>query len=298
MISLPQIEALVWISQLGSFRRAALRLNATQSAISKRIQELEASLGFDIFDRSQRTARLTARGEEVLLISRKMLALQDDMLSVKTLGEAKQKRIVRFGVTDLTAVTWLPKLIIELENRFPFILPEPEIGIARNLYDKLCHGELDIIACPDVSNDADIKVAKLANVALAWMARPGFIGTDRKLRLEELAAFPLLLQGGRSGPGHYLSKWLKTEGITFEHVRNSDSLMAVIGMTIAGLGVSYQPLQSFQHLIDSHKLALVDTVQRLPDIPYVVMRRQDNQPNFMAALVELMQEVCDYTQHF
>lgn len=298
MISLPQIEALVWISQLGSFRRAALRLNATQSAISKRIKELEASVGFDIFDRSQRTARLTARGEEVLLIARKMLALQDDMLSVKTLGEAKQKRIVRFGVTDLTAVTWLPKLIIELENRFPFILPEPEIGIARNLYDKLCHGELDIIACPDVSNDANIKVAKLANVALAWMARPGFIGTDRKLRLEELAAFPLLLQGGRSGPGHYLSKWLKTEGITFEHVRNSDSLMAVIGMTIAGLGVSYQPLQSFQHLIDSHKLALVDTVQRLPDIPYVVMHRQDNQPNFMTALVELMQEVCDYTQHF
>ena len=39
MITLRQLEALYWIVQLGTFKRAAARLNTTQSAISKRIKE-------------------------------------------------------------------------------------------------------------------------------------------------------------------------------------------------------------------------------------------------------------------
>ena len=60
MINLRQLLALHWIERLGTFERAAEHLNTTQSAISKRIQELEASTGLQLFDRSQRGARLTA----------------------------------------------------------------------------------------------------------------------------------------------------------------------------------------------------------------------------------------------
>lgn len=54
MITLRQLEALYWISHLGTFERAATRLNTTQSAISKRIQELELVVGLAVFDRNQR----------------------------------------------------------------------------------------------------------------------------------------------------------------------------------------------------------------------------------------------------
>ena len=58
MITLRQLETLHWIAQLGTFERAAIKLNTTQSAISKRIQELEAASGLAVFDRSQRGAWL------------------------------------------------------------------------------------------------------------------------------------------------------------------------------------------------------------------------------------------------
>jgi DNA-binding transcriptional LysR family regulator len=50
MITLRQLETLHWIAQLGTFERAALKLNTTQSAVSKRIQELEAASGLPVFD--------------------------------------------------------------------------------------------------------------------------------------------------------------------------------------------------------------------------------------------------------
>ncbi|WP_436315798.1 helix-turn-helix domain-containing protein [Variovorax sp. LjRoot84] len=40
----------------------ARKLNTTQSAISKRVQELESSLGAPLFDRAQRNAKLSEKG--------------------------------------------------------------------------------------------------------------------------------------------------------------------------------------------------------------------------------------------
>ena len=51
-----QLETFYWAARLGSFAKAASHLNATQSAISMRIQEMETRLGIALFDRSQRAA--------------------------------------------------------------------------------------------------------------------------------------------------------------------------------------------------------------------------------------------------
>jgi biotin operon repressor len=62
MLTLRQMEAVVWIAQLGTFERAAARLGTSQSAISKRINELEEQIGFPLFDRSQRGSKFTPPG--------------------------------------------------------------------------------------------------------------------------------------------------------------------------------------------------------------------------------------------
>jgi DNA-binding transcriptional LysR family regulator len=61
--SIKQLEALFWAGRLGTFQAAAHRLHSTQSAVSKRIAELEAALRRELFDRTRRTAQLTPAGE-------------------------------------------------------------------------------------------------------------------------------------------------------------------------------------------------------------------------------------------
>ena len=65
-MNLRQIETFYWAAKLGSFSAAAERMNATQSTVSMRIQEIERDFGVALFDRSQRTVRLTPKGRRAL----------------------------------------------------------------------------------------------------------------------------------------------------------------------------------------------------------------------------------------
>jgi DNA-binding transcriptional LysR family regulator len=296
MLSLRQVEALVWVAQLGTFERAAARLNTTQSAISKRMNELEATVGFALFDRSQRGSKLTQRGEEVLEIARKMLELRDEVAAIKSGSRARIQRRVRIGVTELTAITWLPQLIFAIQERHPGITIDLEVSSSRTLYESLQSGQLDIIVCPDVFNETNVKTVHLAKVDFGWMEKPGFTGQGRVLPVQELVSYPLLLQGGRSGAGSHLAKWLLSERLVFERVLITDSLMAVVGMTVSGLGISHLPRLCFKHLIDDGRLRIIETKPLLPEIPYLAIFRQDHPSQFIGALAELMRELCDFSK--
>lgn len=298
MLSLRQMEALVWIAQLGTFERAASRLGTSQSAISKRINELEHTIGFPLFERSQRGSKLTPRGEEVLEVARKMLLLQDDIATIKAGRATTMAKRIRIGITELTAMTWLPRLTAAVRDNHPGVVLEPEVASGRTLYESLQSGLLDIIVCPEFIRDTNVTILHLSDVDFAWMEQPGLTGLDEVVPLQELVSYPLLLQGGRSGAGSHLSKWLLSERLVFERVRVTDSLMATVGMTVAGLGISHLPRRPFRHLLESNKLRIIETKPLLPDIPYVAILRQDHPSSFVLTLATMMQELCDFSEMF
>lgn len=67
-MNIQDIVTFVKVAEAGSVNRAALHLNLTQPAATRRIQKFEASLGngFPLFDRSVKPAVLTAHGLLVL----------------------------------------------------------------------------------------------------------------------------------------------------------------------------------------------------------------------------------------
>lgn len=296
-VSLKQLEALYWIAKLGTFERAASRMNTTQSAISKRIQELETASGIVIFDRSLRGARLTERGEYLVSIAAEMLATHDRIMELKA-DRALPLRRLRLGVTELTAMTWLPRLVTALQETYPSLVLEPEVDMSRTLYERLLDETIDLVVIPEAFVAPEITALRLAEVENAWMARPGMIEGRGPLHLSDLARYPVLVQGGRSGSGLYFSKWLKSEGIAFEKFISSDSLMAMVGLTVAGLGVSYVPRRCFQPLVDEGKLTVIETHPILPLVPYAAMYRNDRPFTITEAISGLAARVCDFSGQF
>lgn len=57
------VRAFVAVVDMGSVGRAALRLNLTQPAVSRRVQRLEETLGVTLLDRDSKPARPTRAGE-------------------------------------------------------------------------------------------------------------------------------------------------------------------------------------------------------------------------------------------
>ena len=59
-INLKQLEAFVWVADLGSFRKAADRLNTTQPNVSSRIALLEGAMKRKLMERDAGSVRLTS----------------------------------------------------------------------------------------------------------------------------------------------------------------------------------------------------------------------------------------------
>lgn len=297
MITLRQLKALHWIALLGTFERAADRLNTTQSAISKRVQELELSVGRPIFDRSQRGARLTEDGEAVLALGQQMLELEERIMAVAHAGAAPASRL-RLGITELTTYTWLPRLIGALKEQYPALTIETEVDASRNLFTRLQDDDLDLVVISEKFTDPDVATVRLAEVSNTWLARPGLVKEQHPLNLTELGAYPILLQGRSSGSGLSIHRWMKAQGVVFPQMVLTDNIMTMLGLTIAGMGIANFPRHCFQRLVDEGRLVEVSVTPTLPNMPYAAMYKHNRPSALIANVIEIAESVCNFTARF
>src|SRR5260221_13048129 len=76
------LKAFAAVIDCKSLTKAASRLFLTQSAISRRIQQLEEALGGTLLDRTQRPPSCTALGQRVYEQSLPILRAADDLMTL------------------------------------------------------------------------------------------------------------------------------------------------------------------------------------------------------------------------
>jgi DNA-binding transcriptional LysR family regulator len=292
-----QLEALFWIAQLGGFGPAAHKLNTSQSAVSKRVHELERLFDTELFDRSLRTARLTEKGEEMFVLAKKLLQQRDAAIEQFGKPEVIERR-VRIGVTELTAMTWLPRLVGLIQRHYPKVTIEPDVDDSLSLRDKLLADELDLIIVPDAFADARIPGKAIGKVESAWMCKPGLVPSAGPVRLHELARYRMLVQGNASGTGRVYDAWMKERGVEPSDAIVVSNLVALTGLTVSGLGVSYLPRQCLEPLVAAGMLAVLDVTPALPPVPYVAMQKGEHRSALTASIIMLAQSCCDFTRIF
>src|SRR5205809_6126774 len=68
------IQDFVQVAELGGFGKAANQLHLTQTALTRRIQKLEAYLAVRLLDRTTRSVNLTAVGRQFLPQARRLVS--------------------------------------------------------------------------------------------------------------------------------------------------------------------------------------------------------------------------------
>jgi DNA-binding transcriptional LysR family regulator len=295
LITLKQIEAIYWIVELGSFESAAIKLNMSQSAISKRVQELEDAFGVSIFDRSKRTARLTQKGLELYEGAVEMLRQRDDLLERISSKETLVRRF-RIGVTELTALTWLPTLVDRIHQTYPKVDLEPTIELSTDLLRHLEADELDLIIVPDIFRDARFITTPLTEVENAWMCAPALYDSDEPMDLQALGTFTVLTQGASSGTGQTYEKWLAAHDVRLTKTLTSNYLVAQVGLAISGVGISYLPRLCMNSVISQGRLRVIETNLPLPPINYVCVHRADRYQGLSVEVARLAQETCNFSK--
>jgi DNA-binding transcriptional LysR family regulator len=96
----------------GSFRRAALALDMTDTTVMRRIDRLEEALGFAVFVRHQAGLQLTDEGRAMLDDARRMERLSFDIFRRAAQSRPDPHGIVRLAITEGVGTFWvLPRLI-------------------------------------------------------------------------------------------------------------------------------------------------------------------------------------------
>lgn len=293
--SLKQLEALVWIARLGSFQRAADRLNTTQSAISKRVQELEVMSQRPLFDRTARTARLTSHGRALMTIAERMLDLRNEADALMRRDAARRINL-RLGVTEITALTWLPTLILALRDAYPNADLASQVDTGETIFNRMRNGELDIAILPDAFRDHRFANEPVGALEMAWMYSPSMELPSGLTHVKDLEQIRLIVQETATGWELALRPWLAECKAALNWTVTTNSLITLMGLTLAGLGVSLLPRDVFGSVIASGRLRVLDLTPPIPPIIYSVMTRLGPRDGDEEFVIASARAACDFRQ--
>ena len=123
------IRAFIAVAEERSFARAAERLHVSQPALSQTIMQIEATVGFDLFERTTRRVALTTSGERLLARAQIVNAALDAFHNeARTLHLALNNEL-RVGYMIGTAVQFIPDIVREFERI------RPEAGLHLQEFD-------------------------------------------------------------------------------------------------------------------------------------------------------------------
>jgi DNA-binding transcriptional LysR family regulator len=136
------LQALVAVVEARSLTKASARLYVTQSAVSRRLQQLEETLDAALFDRTQRPPVPTAMGLRVYEQALPILRSVEDLLAM-TKEKADPAGILRLGMAQGIGDFALGDAVGRLQTDFPKLDLRLRTDWSEGLCERLADGSLD-----------------------------------------------------------------------------------------------------------------------------------------------------------
>lgn len=229
------------VARTGSIRKAAEQLHVTASAVNRRIADLEAELGAPLFERLSRGVRLTAAGELFVHYLRRQTSDAERMRSQIEDLKGLRRGTVRIACSQALAFDFLPRAIAEFRRTFPLVEFVVKVVDHEHAMAALAAYEVDLVLVfrpPFLPNFLPLMTLEQRLAAIMPKEHP--LASRRKLRLHEVAPYPLALPERSIGGRQLLDEVTARTGLRFNIAAESNSfelLRSLVGH--AGL-ISFQ----------------------------------------------------------
>ncbi len=291
--NLKQLEALVWVADLGSFRKAAQHLNTSQPNISARIAALESSLNVTLMQRDSGTIRLTEKGQEILLAARQVLRDAESLVEVADRHDLIDDRL-RLGVTELVACTWLHSYLRAIKQAYPGIVVELTVDLSRNLDKELSSGALDLTIQTAPFGVAASGVVELGLFEYVW------VGTVDKLSdlpdkpgLQHLLPLTILTHARHTQAYNELIQWADANTLSTARIAPSSSMASCVQMAADGLGVALLPRALVEKELATGVLDLARVDWHPSPLRFAARYHAERAAHYVAELADQAKDVVD-----
>ncbi len=237
-MNLRQLRSLTGILQSGSFAAAGERIGLSPAAISIQMQQLEDSLGIELFDRSHRPVSLTAEGARIAALAQEAL---DKIENIRlAAGGHLASGPISIGFIPTSVQYLLPRVLEALRESYPDLQVRVKSGLSGELAAAVSRRELDYA----LLTEPEVEMPELEITAVS--AEPFYvigpvdrqdIESDRAL----LSSMPYIAFNRRTWVGRHIAAKLQQRGIHVEQAIEIDSLEAIENLVARGFGVSIVP---------------------------------------------------------
>lgn len=230
------------VVEKGGVTEAAKALRISQSAISKRLKQLEECYGVVLMERVGGRLRLTTAGEKVYMLATLTLdrqqALREELYALAQ-GKTQLHMQVTFGIGEHL----LPDLLLQFKEQFPDYQIDFRLAYSRQVEKDLGMGRVDMALVEIAPDHPDILVQKWLEDELWLICSPNhpLYGTEL-LPIEELQAQQYVLREKRSSIRESLDEALRRIGIeNLDIALEVGSSETIIEMLEHGKYLSFMP---------------------------------------------------------
>ena len=179
-MTLKQLVYFLAVADSGRFVQAAAEVRIAQPTLSRQIQSLEDDLGETLFTRGRDHVTLTAAGETLLPLARRIVAdVETARLEIAELAGLRRGRL-RVGATPSLCVGVLADVLAVFHASYPGISLQIREGGSQDLVTDLEDGQLDLAL---LIHQQDRAATGGTPVRGGATARVGAPGGDSPLRL-------------------------------------------------------------------------------------------------------------------
>ncbi|MEY8120592.1 LysR family transcriptional regulator [Falsihalocynthiibacter sp. BN13B15] len=214
-MKLEQLVTFEAIVTTGTFRKAAERLNKSQSAISNAIRLLEDELELTLLSREAYRPKLTAEGEIFFRESSRVLAQMRELGATAARLRAREEPELCIAITATLSLQHLLPVLEEIDRRHPAthirLLTEVMGGPIERLMEQ--RADIAIATLESVPLD-EVETQRFAEVTIRPVASRRFakrLGPGAK-SMTAMQTFPQIVVSGTGGPENKQSRDLLPGG--------------------------------------------------------------------------------------
>jgi DNA-binding transcriptional LysR family regulator len=288
-MELRHLRYFVAVAEEEHYGRAAGRLHLAQPALSRQIQDLEAEIGFKLFDRLSRGVKISAAGRVFLEDARRILHEVNEATARAKRVASGQSGTLRMGLIE--TISWhgvVPESFRRFREQHPGaeLQLHPSSSVAQ--IEAVRSGRLDAGFVFTIANQdrelAQVQVAVLNLVLAAPKGHP--LTKSKKLHLRDLKDAAFIWFPRRESPLYYdrlmqecFRGGLKTPHIVQEAVNEA----TILSLVSCRLGVAFVSSATRWRCPESVVLLPVADLN-LP-LPFALIWRKDNQSPLLARFV-------------
>ena len=236
------VRAFVTVAALGSFTRAAAKLNLSQPALTVQIRKLEDVIGSRLLDRDSRRVEPTRIGRELLPMLQRLLGDVESLLQdAKELGGTR-RGTVRIAALPSFAASLLPDLIRAARDAEPGLRFVIKDAVASEVNSLVRGEDVDFGVTGGELEESELEVVQRARDRLCLVFPRGHpIGRLKRIGIRDVAELPLVLTAQGTSVRAVVDAAFAGARLTPLLTCEPTYMMTAVAMVRAGLGLTILP---------------------------------------------------------